>query len=137
MKLLRSILSIVLAFLVLLSSTNFMVGIHYCGGKVQNVAVFTPADECDMEKSLPPCHRKMMARTHCCDDEQVIHKADDQKISSAKIQLVIPIAVVANSVEVIVSEIIPSAALSHTQYYNYDPPLRSCDLTLEHQVLLI
>lgn len=137
MKLLHSILSIVLAFLVLLSSTNFMVGIHYCGGRVQNVAIFTPADKCGMEKSLPPCHRKMMANTHCCDDEQVIHKADDQKISSAKIQLAIPVAIVANSMEVIISEIIPSQPSTRTQFYKYDPPLRSCDLALEHQVFLI
>src|SRR5687768_2681730 len=130
MKVLRSILSIVLALLVLLSSTSFMVGIHYCSGKIQNVAIFAPADPCEAEKSLPPCHRKMMANAHCCDDEQVIHEADDLKASAADLQFAIPVAVDMPLQSIVIAEIIPSASVARIQYYNYDPPLRSCDLTV-------
>ena len=135
MKLLRSILSITLALLVLLSSTSFMVGIHYCGGKIQDVALFTPADPCEAERSLPPCHRKMMA--HCCEDEQVIHEADDLKVSSSTFQPAHPAAVDMALPEVVISEVVPSAPASRIQYTNYDPPLRSCDLTVEHHIFLI
>jgi hypothetical protein len=38
---------------------------------------------------------------------------------------------------VLVSEIIPGSPIARFRYYYYDPPLRSCDLTVEHQVFLI
>lgn len=135
MKALRSISAVVLAILVMVSSTNFMVGMHFCMGEVQNIAFLSKADGCEKEKSLPPCHRHEKAP--CCEDETVIHKGDDLKSSIAQIQILAPAHIDLEVPLILIAEVIPSAVVSRIQYYNYDPPLRSWDLTVEHQVFLI
>ena len=135
MKAFRTISAVLLGLLVLVSSTNFMIGMHICMGDVQNVALFTKADGCEMEQNLPPCHRH--SKAPCCEDETVIHKADDVKTNIAQIHIDGPSSIDVELPLVFISEIIPSAPLSRIQYYNYDPPLRSWDLTVEHQVFLI
>src|SRR5688572_22624576 len=135
MKAVRSISAVILATMVLGSSTSFMVGLHICMGEVQNVALFTKADGCEKEKSLPPCHRHAMAP--CCEDETVIHKGENFKASMAKIEITAPAPINIHQPLVLISEVIPPAPISRIQYHNYDPPLRSGDLTVEHQVFLI
>src|SRR5688572_20207148 len=85
MKLIRTISSILLALLVLMSSTSFMVGVHFCMGEVQSVALFSKADGCEEEKKLPPCHRHQSAP--CCEDEAVVHSGDDFKTSASGVLL--------------------------------------------------
>jgi hypothetical protein len=135
MKAIRSISAAILAIMVLVSSTSFMVGMHICMGEVQNVALFGKADSCQKEKALPACHKHM--KPACCEDEVVYHEASDLKASVQHIHIDAPIPVDIIQALVLIAEIIPVAEISRTQYYNYDPPLRSCDLTVEHQVFLI
>jgi hypothetical protein len=135
MRVFRSISSVVLAFMALVSSTSFVIGMHLCQGEVQNIALFTKANACEKEKSLPPCHRH--AKNPCCEDETVIHEGNDFKASVEQIQLVTPAPIDIDHPLILISEIIPAAPVARIQYYNYDPPLRSCDLTVEQQVFLI
>jgi len=135
MRVIRSIAAVLLAILVLVSSTSFMVGMHFCSKEVQNIALFSKADGCEKEKQLPPCHKHETPA--CCDDETIVHKGDDFKLSVNKLQLDAPVSVDVDQPFVLISELIPSAPVARIQYYNYDPPLRSCDLTVEHQVFLI
>jgi hypothetical protein len=135
MKVIRSISAVVLALLVLVSSTSFMIGVHFCMGKVQNVAFLTKAESCAMEQNLPPCHRHQKAP--CCADETIVHKADDFKGSVVHFNLSAPAPIYIEQPMIFISEIVPSSAVSQFHYFNYDPPLRSCDLTVEHQVFLI
>lgn len=135
MKTLRTISIIALALLVLLSSTSFMVGMHFCQGKVKNIALFANADDCEREQKLPPCHRHTKAP--CCEDKNVTHDGDDFNASTDHTHIIAPAPMQLEQPVVLISEIIPSGPASHTQYYNYDPPLRSCDLTVEHHVFLI
>lgn len=132
MKLFRSILSVAFSALVLVSSTSFMVGIHFCGGAVQDVSLFSQADCCEKK---PACHRHM--KGPCCEDETVIHKGEELKGAVAQIYLMVPAAVDTVLPGVLISEVIPSVPLPGIKYYNYDPPLRSCDLTVEYQVFLV
>jgi hypothetical protein len=104
-------------------------------GEVQNVALFTKADGCEKEKSLPPCHRH--EKVPCCDDETIVHKGDDLKSSIAHFHIVAPAPVDIEQLMILISEVIPASPIAQFKYYNYDPPLRSCDLTVEHQVFLI
>lgn len=112
-----------------------MVGVHLCGGQIQDVALFTKADVCEMEKKMPPCH-KHLAKP-CCEDETIVHTGENFKVSSTDV-VISPIP--ATDMElpaVLISEIIPSTPLSHTPLYNYDPPLRPADLTVSFRVFLI
>lgn len=135
MKVIRKISALLLALLVLVSSTSFMVGFHICKDEVQNVALFGKADSCEKEKSLPPCHRHLKAP--CCADETLLHEGNDFKTSVEHIHLVAPVPTYMEQPPVFISEVIPAAPLSRIHYYNYDAPLRSGDLTVEHQVFLI
>jgi hypothetical protein len=135
MKVRRSISAVILAIMVLVSSTSFMVGMHLCMGEVQNIALFSKADSCEKEESLPPCHRHTKAP--CCEDETVIHEADDFKASLAHYHVPVPAPTDIEQPLILISEVIPTAPLARFSYYHYDSPLRSCDLTVEHQVFLI
>lgn len=135
MKFLKTISVLAMAFLVLLSSSSFMVGIHFCAGEVQHMALFSQAEKCAMENSLPPCHKHLTAP--CCDDETIVHEGEGFKASISKIEISLPLVLEAELSQVILSEIIPSVSVVGTRYHNYDPPLRSYDITVAHRVFLI
>lgn len=135
MKAVRSISAVLLAILVLVSSTSFMVGMHICMGEVQNIALFDKAESCQKEKALPACHKHM--KPACCEDELVYHEGTDFKGSIEQIHIVAPLPMDIEQPVVLISEVIPTSPIAQTQYHYYDPPLRSCDLTVAHQVFLI
>ena len=135
MKVLRTISALILALLVLVSSTSFMVGVHICMDEVKNVALFSKADGCEKEQALPPCHRHSTAP--CCDDETVINQADDFKAPIGFHALSVPTPIHIEQPLIPISEIIPTTPLSLFRYHTYDPPLQSRDLTVDHQVFLI
>lgn len=135
MKVFRTISSIVLSLLVIVSSSSFMVGIHLCSGNIQDVALFTKANSCANEKKMPPCHKQ--ESTPCCEDQAIIHEGQDIKSDVFKLHLsAIPALDIEQSF-ILISEVIPSAPFSRIKYYNYDSPLRSTDRTVAHQVFLI
>jgi hypothetical protein len=135
MKAFRLISALLLAVLILVSSTSFMIGMHFCMGEVQNVSFFGKADSCEKEQSLPPCHRH--EKVPCCEDETVMHQGDDFNGSIDHHHLVAPVKVDVERQPVFLVEIIPSAPLSGVAFYDYDPPLRSYDITVGQQVFRI
>jgi hypothetical protein len=135
MNLFRTTSSFVLAFLVLVSSSSFMVGIHFCNGDIKHMALFTKADGCEKERELPPCHRHLAAP--CCEDETVIHEAEGFKSSISEVLVCPALFSDLDLPNVIVAEIIPAVPIIQGSYYNYDPPLRSVDLTVTHSVFQI
>lgn len=135
MKVFRYISAVILAIMVLVSSTSFMVGMHICMGEVQNVALFGKAESCREEKAVPVCHKHM--KPACCEDGLVYHEGSDFKGSVEHIHVSLPAPIDIEQPVVLISEIIPASPIAQFKYYNYDPPLRSCDLTVEHQVFLI
>jgi hypothetical protein len=135
MKLLRTISAFTLALLVLISSSSFMVNIHLCAGKVQDMALFSEAEKCAMEKSLPPCHKHLAAP--CCDDETVVHEAEGFKASFLDVSIAPAPVVDLHIGDIVLSEIIPSSPTLTTDWQYYDPPLRSHDLTVSQQVFRI
>lgn len=112
-----------------------MIGIHMCSGNIQDVALFTKAQSCANEKKVPPCHKQ--ESKPCCEDETVIHQGQDVKSDILKLQLSPVPATVIDQALVLIAEVIPSSSRAGTEYYNYDPPLRSTDLTVSFQVFLI
>jgi hypothetical protein len=135
MNLFRTISVFALAFLVLLSSSSFIVGLHFCGGQVAHVALLSEADKCAMEKSLPTCHKQVT--TSCCDDETIVHEAEGFKAASHESALIPLIAVDQDLTSVIISSIIPENPVAQNFYDRYDPPLRSYDRVVSLQVFLI
>ncbi|MEO5602035.1 MAG: hypothetical protein ABIR06_14035 [Cyclobacteriaceae bacterium] len=135
MKLFRDISITVFCLLVVFSSSSFMIGIHMCSGNIQDVALFTKAQSCANEKKMPPSHKH--ESKPCCEDESVIHEGQDVKSDISKLQLSTVPAIDIDQPLVLIAEVIPSSYLARTKYYNYDPPLRSTDLTVSLQIFLI
>jgi hypothetical protein len=110
-----------------------MMGIHYCGGEIQNIALFSKSDGCDKEKQLPLCHRHELPA--CCEDETVVHEGKEFKNSTPQINIPAPPVVNLAWSPVLISEIARDAG--ERALYNYDTPLRTCDLTVSLRVFLI
>lgn len=135
MKRIRPIVSIVLALLTLFSASSVTIGIHFCQGKVKNLALFSKAQGCEREQKLPPCHRHKAAP--CCEDETIIHEGQSFQTSDSNITIAAtPVADILQP-SVLLSEIIPASVHAQTRYYNYDPPLRSEDRIVTHRIFLI
>jgi hypothetical protein len=135
MKFLKTISVFAMAFLVLVSSSSFMVDIHLCKDKIWDMGLFSKAVDCEMTKKLPPCHKQMLAS--CCDDETIVHEGEGFNASASDITVAVPTALDVSLPDVILSVIVPSIPFLHPDYCNYDPPLRSYDLTVSHSVFLI
>jgi hypothetical protein len=136
MKLVRAISAIILAFLVLMSSTSFMVGMHFCMEEVKSVAIFSKAEQCPKHQQkdpVCPAHKK----SDCCKDEAYVHEGDDFKNSVSNTELSDPSFTIVSTPFVFVSEVVPSSGLNHDSFIQYDPPLYSCDLTVSLGVFLI
>jgi hypothetical protein len=134
MKFFKTISVFVMTLLVLVSSSSFVVGIHWCGGHIYSIAL-AQAEDCGMEKNVPACHKPVS--TSCCDDDVILHEGEGFKASLSSITLSAFPPLDLELPGVLVSEVIPSTPFLRPNYYNYDPPLRSCDLTVSHRVFLI
>lgn len=119
MKTLRTISSLLLALLVLASSTSFVVGVHLCGGRVDNVAFLEKALPCPMEQQLPPCHH---AKSSCCDDALIIHDAQELKNDITHFDFTAHTVPLVIQYPIIIAEIIPATANATTSFRLYDPP---------------
>lgn len=133
MSLLRRLTILAFACLVLVSSTNFMVGMHHCGGHLKHVALFDKAAGCEMEQQqVPPCHRASTAS--CCDDVTVVHEDEDFS-GATSLELQPAFAADALATSTLLAEIIPAVAPILTPVYH--PPLLAVDRPVALGVFLI
>jgi len=124
----RPIFSVLLAVLVLVSGTSFMVGVHHCNGHIASVALFSNADPCPMEQQLPPCHKA--AKKSCCSDERIVHQSEDFKPAVAHIH-VAPAPLIAELASpVVIATLIPDAPTISVRAIDFSPPLFSPDIII-------
>jgi hypothetical protein len=90
MKLIRQLILLVLTFLVLVSSTGISVGMHLCGGELEDLSFFGNEVDCPMEQQkekLPSCHKvpdsDADAKDCCHDHTLVFDHADATSDSKA------------------------------------------------------
>jgi hypothetical protein len=135
MKQFRTISTLLLAALVLMASSSFYVGVHYCGGTVKAVAFLEEADGCGHQE-LPPCHRKAMEG--CCENEQVVHESQELKAGLTTILLPALASVDIVHQSVVLAEIIPAVETNPTPYFPDHPPaLTGHDIIISIQSFLI
>lgn len=149
------LLNIILAFLVITSSTGFVINQHYCQGELKGTAFMVKAKTChdsasESEQSLHladmpancPMHQTSKSssceeKKGCCNDETEFVKLDiDQEISSLKLpEISIPVisAILVFSYQLNYL----SPELSPVPYLNYKPPLIVCDLPASLQTFLL
>jgi hypothetical protein len=139
MKIVKPIVSSLLAFLVLVSSSSFMVNMHFCGGNMQSVSLIEEAAPCPMEVNLPPCHKKMqLKKSGCCEDK---HVAFEGKDFSAKVQdfsmLNWQTSNWVATLPVIMEVIQINEALTFSNHISYKPPIVERDIPVLKQSFLI
>jgi hypothetical protein len=132
MKSLRSIFSIFFAFLALFSTSSFVVGIHYCLGEVSNIALFSRAEGCAMERMQPSCRQGAKA---CCQDDVVVHEGQGFENSAAQVVAPTPPDIEPSQPSVLLSDLFNTRAAPESR--NYIPPLQTCDRTVALQTFLI
>ena len=115
--------SMLMAFVVLLSTMSFTVDMHYCGGTLVDTSVFSKAHSCGMEMqktdSTSDCS---ITKKNCCNDEQlVVDGQDELQLSVEKITFEQQVFIV--SFVYTYSNLFESIDNNVSSYEAYKPPL--------------
>lgn len=139
MKFLRSIVSVSLALMVLVSSSSFVVNMHFCGGQIQSVTLIEEAAPCPMEVNLPPCHRNMAKQMNdCCEDGHLAFEGKDFNYSFKALNEVVVLAAGFVAELPFIMEVIQvNEALTASNYIPYKPPIVERDIPVLVQSFLI
>jgi hypothetical protein len=130
MKLFKRIILLTLTLLVLVSSTGISVGMHLCGGELEDLAFFGAKADCPMEQqkeTLPPCHQVPGAGdlADCCDDHILVFEHSEAS-AATKAQLLaktLDLKFVAAFKVVILQLFAPETERASTYALYTDPPL--------------
>ena len=69
---------ILMAFVVLFSTTSFTIDMHYCGDTLVDTAIFHKVKTCGMEMQQPSSKGCSITKKNCCSDKQMIVDGQDQ-----------------------------------------------------------
>lgn len=139
--LVKNILHILLASLVLLSSTGLVTHMHFCQNELENYSFFLEPDTCPKEVVKIPCpmHEgmeiEMESEKGCCDDEtHYVKLSIEQEAQSLHIDYITDFlfAYLPNTLGLTEAEFY----LKSAHYLNYKPPLITCDVQSRLQVFL-
>lgn len=130
----RRITAFALTMLTLVSSSSFSIGMHLCGGHLQDVSVISEPAPCPMEQNLPPCHRNSL--NTCCKDISVVHEADEFNDVAREIA-VSPTTSVNVISPVVISIIAPVPVAFHSSVVRDTGPPPSGDRIIRFRAFLI
>lgn len=135
------LINIILAFLVLISSTGFVVNKHYCQSAFENAALFQNVNSCSDSAKPPSCSSMksscgMDDNDGCCENEKEYFKLEqDQQIQYVEFkELNVPSALPLFIVRANIFENSSEQKLVH--YLNYKPPLLVYDVPVLFQRFL-
>ncbi|MDY0780255.1 HYC_CC_PP family protein [Tenacibaculum sp. IB213877] len=130
--------SLLLAFLVLLSTFSLTIEKHFCGDFLVDVSYFGEAQGCDMTKGTTDCESSTtLKKKKCCKDEiQQVDGQDDLQTASAekfdleKQQFLIAFVFSYNDLfKNLEKQIVP--------HKDYSPPNLVTDIQVLHEVFII
>ncbi len=138
----NKILSLLLAFNVLVGSVGVPVSRHYCGGELKSFAIFGTAESCHAEKTEScPSHPKEgseVKRKNCCGDEfDYVQLDEDREVETSGD---LPLSSIASPyLPLLLFPKIATAARPRKlgKLENYRPPPLVVDVKSEWQVYLI
>lgn len=134
---LRRVFSCFMALLLLVSTTSWTVGKHYCMGHLMDVSFFSNADDCGMNMPvLEDDSSQVETENSCCSDELlVLEGQDDLKLSFNEISIDQQFFLVAfTHVYLGFSD---SFVERHVPHEHYPPPPLIKDIQLLDDVFLI
>lgn len=140
MPLMKSIVhkigSLIMAFVVFVSTMSFTIDTHYCGATLIDTAIFTKAKSCGMEMPNSSSKNASITKKNCCNDYQIIIEGQDnlqqaQYTTTYKEQLIV--ASFAYSYLHVFGEF----QKRNLSFKEYSPPLVVKDIQQLDQVYLI
>lgn len=142
MRPIRTIVSLVLAALVLVSSTSFTVGLHVCRGHVHDIAVMQKAQPCAMELMAAELGFDdedcgTISKMKCCEDRTLSFEGTDYQYKTAKSLTLPEVLPVPAVLPVLLASVRPPQSFSYTSFHSYRPPLIDRDVTILVQSFLI
>lgn len=146
LKTFRTIVSVFLSFVVLLSSTGFSFSMHYCVGRMESISLLPQARPCKMADDKAVCTRDHHAPEcehetaniedpGCCSDHSIQVSGQDHPAQIASFPAPhVQMALVLNAVATLLIDV------PHTDTHSfqaYSPPLTNRDITILVQSFLI
>lgn len=139
MKVSRTISVVVMAVLVLVSSSSFTLHMHFCQGQIQNLSLLSEARSCCMTKSASPCqtHKQSTERSDkpCCEDQSVVVDGQEQVGNE------VVVTISQNEFVVVLYSLFSFLAVSPAAFVDsfaaYTPPLILHDIPVLVQSFLI
>ena len=77
-KIFHKIASLLMAFVVLLSTMSFTISMHYCGDTLVETSVFHKAEGCGMEMENPSTEGCAVIKKNCCNDQEIAIDGQDE-----------------------------------------------------------
>lgn len=135
---LHRFISCVMALMLLVSTTSWTVGKHYCMGHLIDVALFAHAEDCGMDMNMPDdaVSSQMQVENACCTNEIVtLEGQDDLKISFEEVSLDHQILLFALTHSYLI--LLETGSERLVPNNHYPPPLLVKDIQLLDEVFLI
>jgi hypothetical protein len=140
----KEISAIMLSALVLLSSTSFTFGMHFCMGQLESIALFSGAEPCEMatqkspcatDKHDPDCEHQQVTKKGCCEDQTVVIEGHEDLTQVTKVA--VPDFQMIAVLYAVVSFLFSAPAVDYYSYNDYSPPLIERDIPVLVQSFLI
>ena len=71
-------ISILMALVVLFTTTSFTIDMHYCGDTLVDTAIFHKAKTCGMEMQKPSTKGCAITKKNCCSEKQLMVEGQDE-----------------------------------------------------------
>ena len=79
----KKVIHIIIAGLILVSTTGFTINLHYCHNQLYDLALFSPAHSCCETSSEGQCHAgSTMSKMNHCEDESIVVESTDDYVGS-------------------------------------------------------
>ena len=129
------IMSIVMAFTLVLASFSFSIEQHFCGTNLVDVSVFSKVESC-----CTPSEKKdttfQFAQTSCCSNISVVFEGFDIYQNAISIELLMaPVFVGTPNLHIPVAYVFGTT--TKVLYSNYNPPPLVRDIQVRDQVFLL
>lgn len=128
---------IILAVLLFISSTGFVVNKHYCQNELKSMALFHKAEPCHQDKATKSCPMHSSGeqeKKDCCDDKTEYVKASDEQVAPS-FEINLPnIPVLWAAIFVVFNIELPALDSNTLHYLTYKPPIVLNDLSVLLQV---
>ena len=134
---LRNTVSVLMALLVLLSTSSFTVDKHFCGGVLMDMAVLAKAEHCAMNlHNHLDSEDKIFTKETCCSNESTTVEGQDELKPSLEIYDLDQVLFLCGF-PYSYFFIYEGLLVQEVFFYDYSPPLLIRDVCLQNQVFLI